>query len=125
VTVGSAAPARSCLNEEQVVISVLQFDVPDDENGFVERMRTAMRVLAERPGYVRGSAGRSTDEPTRWVLVTEWRNVGSYRRALGGFEVKLHATPLLAQAVDLPSAFESLLVAAPDGAPTVSASDHA
>lgn len=106
------------------MISVLQFDVPEDESGFVERMRTALRVLAERQGYVWGSAGRSTDDPSRWVLVTQWRNVGSYRRALGGYEVKLYATPLLAQAIDMPSAFESLLVAEPGAEPTSSASDR-
>ena len=107
------------------MISVLQFDVAEDEAGFVERLRVALRVLAERQGYVWGSAGRSADDPSRWVLVTHWRNVGSYRRALSGYEVKLYATPLLSEAIDLPSAFEPLLVAEPGAEPTTSASDHA
>ncbi len=51
------------------------------------------------------------------MLVTEWANVGSYRRALGDYEVKLYATPLLAQAIDVPSAFEPLLTAAPGAEP--------
>ena len=68
-------------------------------------------MLAARPGYLRGTPG---DRPTTgaWVLVTEWANVGSYRRALGDYDVKLHATPLLAQALDQPSAFEPLLTRA-------------
>jgi len=106
------------------MISILQFDV-SDESTFLEQAREALEALAARPGYIRGSAGRSTDEPTRWALVTEWANVGSYRRALGAYEVKLRATALLAQAIDLPSAFEELLAAAPGAEPSAGASDRA
>jgi hypothetical protein len=105
------------------MISILQFDVTD-ESEFEQRLRRAMQVLAARPGYRRGAAGRSTDEPGRWVLVTEWLNVGSYRRALGAYEVKLLATPLLAQAIDVPTAFEELLTAEPDGTPETGVSDR-
>jgi hypothetical protein len=84
----------------------------------------ALRVLAARPGYVRGSAGRATDDPSVWVLVTEWLNVGSYRRALGNFDVKVHAQPLLSRAIDEVSAFEVLVEAAPGGEPVQHASDH-
>ncbi len=52
------------------MMSILRFDVTD-EAGFVQRAETALRVLAARPGYLRGRAGRSTDEPTRWVIVTD------------------------------------------------------
>ena len=92
---GAAGPV-----EAPNMISLLQFDVTDEVE-FTDRMTTALRVLAARPGYLSGSAGRSTDDPTRWVLITEWANVGSYRRALGAYEVKLYATPLLAQAIDV------------------------
>ncbi len=105
------------------MISLLQFDV-SDEAEFTEGLQTAMRVLAARPGYLRGTAGRSTDDPGRWILLTEWANVGSYRRALGAYDVKLYATPLLAQAIDQPSAFEALLTADPDGEPVGGVSDR-
>ncbi|MDT4979533.1 MAG: hypothetical protein QOG07_1412 [Pseudonocardiales bacterium] len=105
------------------MISVTHFTAPDDH--FAERARVALEALAARPGYLRGTVGRSTDDDTRWVLVTEWENVGSYRRALGGYEVKLHATPLLADAVDLPSSFEPLIDIAPGGAAVVRTSDRA
>lgn len=106
------------------MMSILRFDVTD-EAGFVQRAETALRVLAARPGYLRGRAGRSTDEPTRWVIVTEWRDVGSYRRALGGYEVKLHAAPLLGESIDDPSAFEELIeLRADDEQPIVRASDR-
>lgn len=91
----------------------------------LERGRTALTVLAARPGYLRGTLARSTDDPQAWLLITEWENVGSYRRALGNFDVKLHATPLLADALDLPSVFESLLDVAPGGTSVAHASDRA
>ena len=49
---------------------------------------------------------RNLDEPDLWVLVTHWQNVGSYRRALQGYESKVVVVPLLSEAVDEPSAYE-------------------
>ena len=79
-----------------VMIAVTHFRSDDDD--FEARARTALGALAARPGYERGTLGRSTDDPSAWMLLTEWENIGSYRRALGAYEVKLHATPLLADA---------------------------
>jgi quinol monooxygenase YgiN len=78
---------------------------------FAEQARAALNALRARPGFVRGSAGRSTDEGDLWVIVTEWESVGAFRRALSSFEVKVDAVPLLATAIDEASAFETLLVA--------------
>jgi hypothetical protein len=105
------------------MIAVTHFSAASAD--FAERARAALTALADRPGYLRGTLGRSTDDPDMWVLLTEWENVGSYRRALGGYEVKLHATPLLASALDVPGAFEELLDVAPGGAATASPSDRA
>jgi hypothetical protein len=96
----------------------------DDAPDFADRARAALAALAARPGYLRGSLGRSTDDPAAWVLLTEWENVGSYRRALGNYEVKLHATPLLAAALDVPGGFETLLDVAPGGAAVTHDSDR-
>ena len=84
----------------------------------VDPARAALVGLAACPGYVRGSVGRSADDPGAWLLLTEWENVGSYRRALGAYQVKVTLTPLMADAQDLPSAFESLVEAGPDGSVT-------
>ena len=46
------------------------------------------------------------DDPELWVLTTRWQNVGSYRRALSAYDVKLTAVPLLSRAIDEPSAYE-------------------
>jgi hypothetical protein len=104
------------------MIAITHFTDADDD--FVDRGRRALAALAARPGYLRGTLGRSTDDPAAWLLLTEWENVGSYRRALGAFDVKMHAAPLLAAAHDLPSAFEPLLDVGADGAVVAHDSDR-
>lgn len=66
----------------------------------------ALEILAAKPGYVGGEVGRNVDDPALWVISTRWANVGSYRRALGSYEGKLHIQPLMVHAVDEPSAYE-------------------
>ena len=66
----------------------------------------ALGILAAKPGYVGGEVGRNVDDPTLWVLTTRWENVGSYRRALGSYEGKMHIQPLMVHALDEPSAYE-------------------
>jgi hypothetical protein len=98
---------------------------PDTQDGFAERAHAALAALADRAGYLAGRLTRALDDPAHWTLVTEWESVGAYRRALGGFDVKVHATPLLALSVDGPSAFETLASAVPGGEVVVEASDRA
>jgi Antibiotic biosynthesis monooxygenase len=66
----------------------------------------ALEILASKPGHVGGEVGRNVDDPSLWVLTTRWENVGSYRRALGSYEGKMHIQPLMVHAVDEPSAYE-------------------
>lgn len=95
---------------------VTRYVVPAGEaEEFGELARTALAAFAARPGFVAGRVGRAIDDGELWVLSTEWSDVGSYRRALGSYEVKLHAVPLMYRAVDEPSAYEDLLTAGPDG----------
>jgi quinol monooxygenase YgiN len=98
---------------------------PETQDGFLPRAHAALAALAERPGYLSGRLTRALDDPAHWTLVTEWESVGAYRRALGAFDVKVHATPLLAESVDAPSAFETLASAEPGGAVVETASDRA
>jgi len=92
-----------------LVLVVSRFSVPEvDGDGFAERARQAIAVLSERPGFGWGRLGRAADDPTAWVLVTEWEHVGAWRRALSSYEVRLEASPLLGLAADEPSAFEVL-----------------
>ena len=107
------------------MIALLQFRPDGEPEQFQADAEQALRLLAERPGFVRGSVGRSTDDAGSWLLLTEWESVGAYRRGLGGYQVKLIATPLLSQALDQPSAFEQLLSIGADGQETTRLSDRA
>ena len=69
-------------------------------------LETAIGVLATMPGFEDSTLGRNLDEPDLWVLVTRWRDVGSYRRALSSYDVKVGVVPVLSRAVDEASAFE-------------------
>jgi quinol monooxygenase YgiN len=89
------------------MIVVNRFRVSElDGTDFRPRVVAALSALAARPGYVDGAIGRNLDDPELWVLTTHWENVGSYRRALSSYDVKLTAVPLLSQAIDEPSAYE-------------------
>jgi heme oxygenase (mycobilin-producing) len=105
------------------MISVTHFTAADSD--FRRHAQDALTALAQCPGFVRGSIGRSTDDTNAWVLVTEWDDIGSYRRALGDSDVKMRATPLLADAVDMPASFETLVAADPGPILIEYKSDHA
>lgn len=91
------------------VLVVIRFraDAGDDGAGLGADLDTAHAVLATRPGYLGGDVGRNLDDPTLWTMVTRWRDVGSYRRALSSYDAKMHAIPLLSRAIDEPSAYET------------------
>ena len=109
------------------MLVVSRFAVAEADGGdFAAQARTALAALADRPGFRRGRVGRSVDDPAEWVLVTEWDGVGAYRRALSAYQVKVDATPLLAQARDEAGAYEVLVAADGPGAElTAAASDRA
>jgi quinol monooxygenase YgiN len=89
------------------VLVVNRFRVAEeDAEAFRLELMAAHEALAQRPGYVDGTVGRNVDDPSLWILHTRWENVGSYRRALSSYDVKLNAVPLLSRAVDEPSAYE-------------------
>jgi quinol monooxygenase YgiN len=91
------------------VIVVNRFRVPDeDTHAFRADLEQAREVVSGQAGYIAGRIGRNVDEPELWVLVTEWDSVGSYRRALSSYDVKLGAVPTLSRAVEEPSAYESV-----------------
>ena len=90
-----------------MLIVVNRFQVTEDESAFRRGLEEAWSLLAAKPGYAGGEMGRNLDDPTLWLLTTRWENVGSYRRALSAYDVKLTAVPILSRALDEPSAFES------------------
>lgn len=86
--------------------------------------RDALAVLSEQTGFVRGWLGRAVDDPDLLVLAHEWADVGSYRRALSAYDVKLR-WPFLGTAADEASAFEVLVARGPGGLVVEAASAQA
>jgi quinol monooxygenase YgiN len=92
------------------VLVVTRFEVPEaDADGFLEQARTALAAFAAREGYLAGRIGRAADDPSAWVMTTEWTGVGAYRRSLSSYDVKVDAAPLLSRGRNEPSAFEILV----------------
>jgi hypothetical protein len=94
---------------------------PSEATSFLSRAQSVLAVFATRTGWRSGHVGRAVDDSTLWVLTGEWDDVGSYRRALSAPEVKIAVAPLLATALDEPTAFE--LLTEGDGAGSALAAD--
>jgi Antibiotic biosynthesis monooxygenase len=106
------------------VLVVMRFEAEGDDGEFLAAAREVLGILAARSGYRSGQLARAYDRPDLWCLMTEWESVGAYRRALGSFEVKAGATPLLSRALPEPSAFEPLATAEPGAPVQARASDR-
>ena len=90
------------------MLVVNRFRVPlDAGEAFRADLAIAREALAACVGYVGGELGRNVDDPELWVLTTRWENVGSYRRALSSYDVKLRAVAVLGRAIEEPSAYEA------------------
>jgi hypothetical protein len=88
------------------VLVVNRFRDPDPD--FRSDLEAALAVLSAQAGCEDSRLGRNVDDPSLWVMVTHWHDVGSYRRALSSYDVKVGAVPLLSRAIDEPSAFEDV-----------------
>jgi quinol monooxygenase YgiN len=92
------------------VLVVTRFEVAEaGAQEFLAQARAALAAFAARDGYLAGRIGRAADDPTAWVMTTEWTGVGAYRRSLSAYDVKVEAAPLLSRGRDEPSAFEVLV----------------
>jgi len=98
------------------MLAVLRFNVPPAQvEGFVDQLRAAVAILGERDGFVNAQIGTALDDPGLVILTLRWASVGSYRRALGHYDVKLHVIPLLAATINEPTAFEVRHTRSSDG----------
>ncbi len=93
------------------MLVMIRFRPGSARPGFLAEARAVLAALAERPGWRSGRVGRAVDDPGLWVLATEWDSVGTYRRALSASAVRALAMPLMACAVDEPSAYAVLAAA--------------
>lgn len=88
--------------------SIWTFDVENVEVWLSEAAQ-ALEVLQAKSGFIEADVFRSADEPYRFLVKTDWENVGSYRKALGSTEAKIEVWPFLTNMHDGVSAFEKLL----------------
>ncbi|TFV66580.1 UNVERIFIED_ORG: antibiotic biosynthesis monooxygenase [Bacillus sp. AZ43] len=77
----------------------------EDGVALAAAVEALLAALAARPGFRDGELGRSADDPDLWALVTRWDGVGSYRRALSAYEVKIAGAPVWVHAVDEPGVY--------------------
>ena len=88
------------------MFAIARFQVqPEDQPQFLEDLKSALAALAACDGYLSGRYGINTDDPELLAMITQWRNFGSYRRALSNYQVKMVAVPILARAIDEPGGF--------------------
>jgi hypothetical protein len=92
------------------MFAIARFNVAlGDAGQFELHLQTALDAFSQCAGFKNGEFGQNLDEPTLWSLTTHWENVGSYRRALSNQNVKMKAIPIVAQAIDEPGAYGSVL----------------
>lgn len=80
---------------------------------FLELGQALLAALAQAPGFVSGSLGRSPDEPDIWLMTTTWQDAGSMRRGFGTFDAKVAAAAVMVSARQRVSAFEIMADATP------------
>jgi|SRR4051794_15367995 len=98
------------------MLVVTRYVVSESEaSTFAAQARAALDALRAHPGCRMAVIGRAVDDPRLWTLTTRWESVGTYRRALSSYDVKLHAVPLMYSAIDEATAFEELAAWDADG----------
>ena len=96
--------------EARPVLVLTRYSVPATGAAeFLADAHRALDALGAQRGFRGGWVGRSADDPDLFTLTTRWDDVGSYRRALSAYEVKLVGVPLLSRALDEPTAYEVLV----------------
>lgn len=97
------------------MLAVTRLRAPDPVVDLGPAVEALLRSLRARPGFAIGRVGRALDDPGLWVLVTEWADVGSYRRGLSAYDVKLAFAELMPLVLDEPSAYAAVSSVAGDG----------
>jgi len=90
-------------------VVMMRFEVADGgADAFRVEAREVARLLAGLEGCRGVDVTRASDDRTLWAMVARWDSVGSYRKALSSYDVKLKAVPFLSRAIDEPTAYEVL-----------------
>ena len=95
---------------DHYVLVVTRFIVPEggpSPEEFAAGLGRLEAAFASRAGHRRTHSARALDDPARWVLVSEWIDVGPWRRALSAYDVRIEAMPLMAYAEGEPGVYET------------------
>ena len=87
--------------------SLWTFEVSDDSKWNVNA-REALSILQRQSSFIAANIFHSADEPKLYLVQSDWKDVGSYRRAMGSMDSKLGVWPFLADMKDEATAFEKL-----------------
>ncbi len=88
------------------MLVIHRFRVPTGRSAeFAAAARVAVDHFRARPGVAGVDLVRNLDDPLLWALVTRWDDPGSYRRAIGGAAATYALMPVMAYALDEPSAY--------------------
>ncbi len=87
-----------------------------DVAALMVQLRESISLLATKEGFVDARVSRAIDDGALVTLELAWDTVGSYRRALSSYDVKVQVVPIMSQALDEPTAFEVLHVRDAQGA---------
>lgn len=88
---------------QESVLAITRLRSSDD---LAPALAPLLDLLRAAPGCVRVDLARNVDDPGLWVLAGRWRDVGSWRRALASYDVKLAWLPLMPLVVDEPGTYE-------------------
>ena len=93
---------------EQPFRSQWSFDV-SDYAPWRAQLEDVQAVLQQSAGFIDLQLLHSPDQVDRYLVQSTWKDVGSYRRATSATVAKMVVWPFLANMIDLPSIFETLL----------------
>ena len=88
------------------MLVVARLRPPEDLAAFRTDIHAALDALSARSGHVQSRLAQALEDPAVWVLVSEWVDVGSYRRALSSYDVRMASVALMGAVIDEPTAFE-------------------
>jgi hypothetical protein len=112
-TTGNSAPrigVRRGGGYGEQVIAIIRFrpDAVASDGAAESALRELARVLGAQPGLVRTTLGRAADELALWSIITEWVDLGSYRRSLSAYDVRVAFGSVQQWIVDEPAVFETV-----------------
>lgn len=92
-----------------MIVSSVHKVQAEDVDHFFELATSWLTALANLPGWISGSVGRSVDEVDHWLILQQWQDVGSCRRGLSTSDLRPIAFELAKSNVSSVSTFETLL----------------